>query len=97
MVPRRDPRVSFFDNVPFHYKPIPVCVNLFCKFLLCKSDSDGPHLWENSGKMMLLHKLLKKLKEKQSRVLIFCQMTRVLDILEDYCRLVGYQVSLEKA
>lgn len=60
----------------------------------CESDSDGPHLWENSGKMMLLHKLLKKLKEKQSRVLIFCQMTRVLDILEDYCRLVGHQVSL---
>jgi len=53
--------------------------------------SDGPHLWENSGKMMLLHKLLKKLKEKQSRVLIFCQMTRILDILEDYCRLIGHQ------
>mmetsp|Transcript_21971 Transcript_21971/g.52054 ORF Transcript_21971/g.52054 Transcript_21971/m.52054 type:complete len:1148 (-) Transcript_21971:417-3860(-) len=53
--------------------------------------SDGPHLWENSGKMMLLHKLLKKLKEKESRVLIFCQMTRVLDILEDYCRLLGHQ------
>mmetsp|Transcript_41985 Transcript_41985/g.48502 ORF Transcript_41985/g.48502 Transcript_41985/m.48502 type:complete len:1161 (+) Transcript_41985:146-3628(+) len=53
--------------------------------------SDGPHLWENSGKMMLLNKLLKKLKEKGSRVLIFCQMTRVLDILEDYCRFIGHQ------
>lgn len=42
--------------------------------------------------MLLLHKLLKKLKEKGSRVLIFCQMTRVLDILEDYCRLVGHKV-----
>eukprot|EP00934_Nitzschia_sp_Nitz4_P004967 Nitzschia sp. Nitz4//scaffold58_size112336//101809//105310//NITZ4_004051-RA/size112336-snap-gene-0.160-mRNA-1//1//CDS//3329555043//4957//frame0 len=52
---------------------------------------DGPHLWENAGKMMLLHKLLKKLKEKGSRVLVFCQMTRVLDILEDYFRLIGYQ------
>lgn len=52
---------------------------------------DGPHLWENSGKMQLLHKLLPKLKEKGSRVLIFCQMTRVLDILEDYCRLVGHE------
>ena len=51
---------------------------------------DGPHLWENSGKMLLLHKLLSKLKEKGSRVLIFCQMTRVLDILEDYFRLVGH-------
>jgi hypothetical protein len=42
--------------------------------------------------MMLLHKLLKKLQERGSRVLIFCQMTRVLDILEDYCRLLNYQV-----
>jgi len=53
--------------------------------------SDGPHLWEATGKMMLLHKLLQKLKEKGSRVLIFSQMTRVLDILEDYMRYVGYQ------
>lgn len=52
---------------------------------------DGPHLWENSGKMQLLHKLLPKLKERKSRVLIFCQMTRVLDILEDYMRLVGHE------
>ena len=53
--------------------------------------SDGPHLWENSGKMQLLNKLLPKLKSKGSRVLIFCQMTRVLDILEDYLRLVGHE------
>jgi SWI/SNF-related matrix-associated actin-dependent regulator of chromatin subfamily A member 5 len=52
---------------------------------------DGPHLWENAGKMQLLHKLLPKLKAKGSRVLIFCQMTRVLDILEDYFRLVGHE------
>lgn len=51
---------------------------------------DGPHLWENCGKMQLLHKLLPKLKAKGSRVLIFSQMTRVLDILEDYFRLVGH-------
>jgi SWI/SNF-related matrix-associated actin-dependent regulator of chromatin subfamily A member 5 len=52
--------------------------------------SDGPHLWENSGKMMLLHKLLPKLKNNGSRVLIFSQMTRVLDILEDYFRFIGH-------
>jgi SWI/SNF-related matrix-associated actin-dependent regulator of chromatin subfamily A member 5 len=51
--------------------------------------SDGPHLWENSGKMQLLHKLLAKLKQQGSRVLIFSQMTRVLDILEDYLNFVG--------
>lgn len=53
--------------------------------------TDGPHLWENSGKMSLLHKLLPKLKAKGSRILIFSQMTRVLDILEDYMRLVGHE------
>ena len=75
-------------------------VSLMTKFshqiVFSGSDSDGPHLWENSGKMMLLHKLLIKLKERESRVLIFCQMTRVLDILEDYCRLIGHQVSLKE-
>ena len=53
--------------------------------------TDGSHIWENSGKMLLLHKLLPKLKAKGSRVLIFSQMTRILDILEDYLRLVGYK------
>jgi len=53
--------------------------------------SDGPHLWENCGKLNLLHRLLIKLKAKGSRILIFSQMTRVLDILEDYLRLVGHE------
>lgn len=38
-----------------------------------------------SGKLVVLDKLLTKLKEQGSRVLIFSQMTRMLDILEDYC------------
>ena len=53
--------------------------------------TDGPHIWENSGKMQLLNKLLPKLKAKGSRVLIFSQMTRVLDIMEDYLRLLGHE------
>uniref|UniRef100_A0A183CH16 Global transcription activator SNF2L1 n=1 Tax=Globodera pallida TaxID=36090 RepID=A0A183CH16_GLOPA len=43
------------------------------------------HLVENCGKMLLLDKLLARLKEQGSRVLIFSSMTRVLDVLEDYC------------
>ena len=43
------------------------------------------HLVYNSGKMDILDKLLKKMRERGSRVLIFCQMSRMLDILEDYC------------
>ncbi|RYO79478.1 hypothetical protein DL766_006221 [Monosporascus sp. MC13-8B] len=43
------------------------------------------HLVYNSGKMALLDKLLKRLQAQGSRVLIFSQMSRLLDILEDYC------------
>ena len=55
---------------------------------------------ENCGKMVLLDKLLRRLKEGGHRVLIFSQMTRILDILEvsemmsddwkDYCYIRGY-------
>lgn len=48
--------------------------------------AEGPHLWDNCGKLTLLHKLLPKLKQQGSRVLLFCQMTKVLDIMEDYMR-----------
>ncbi|TVU17812.1 hypothetical protein EJB05_33869, partial [Eragrostis curvula] len=53
--------------------------------------TSGEHLIENAGKMILLDKLLPKLKERDSRVLIFSQMTRLLDILEDYLMYRGYQ------
>lgn len=38
----------------------------------------------SSGKLVLIHKLLPKLKQDGHKVLIFSQMVRVLDILEDY-------------
>ena len=43
------------------------------------------HLVYNSGKMALLDRLLRRLRTQGSRVLIFSQMSRLLDILEDYC------------
>lgn len=49
------------------------------------------HLVFNSAKLKVLDKLLKKLKEEGSRVLIFSQMSRLLDILEDYCYFRGYK------
>ncbi|XP_064535958.1 chromatin-remodeling complex ATPase chain Iswi-like isoform X2 [Drosophila montana] len=48
------------------------------------------HLVNNSGKMIILDKLLPKLQEQGSRVLIFSQMTRMMDILEDYCAWRNY-------
>ena len=44
----------------------------------------GEHLITVSGKMRVLDKLLAHLQQRGSRVLIFSQMTRMLDILEDY-------------
>lgn len=49
------------------------------------------HLVFNSGKMIYLDKLLLEMKKRQSRVLIFSQMTRMLDILEDYCVMKDYE------
>ncbi|PYH90190.1 putative SNF2 family helicase/ATPase [Aspergillus ellipticus CBS 707.79] len=43
------------------------------------------HLVFNAGKMVILDKLLSRMQKQGSRVLIFSQMSRVLDILEDYC------------
>ncbi|CAO2172280.1 unnamed protein product [Urochloa humidicola] len=44
-----------------------------------------------SGKLQLLHKLLPKLKERGNRVLIFSQMTMMLDILKDFLYYLGYK------
>lgn len=52
------------------------------------------HLVYNCGKLVILDKLLPKLQEQGSRVLIFSQMTRMLDILEDYCLWRQYKVYL---
>ncbi|ORX47010.1 hypothetical protein DM01DRAFT_1339319 [Hesseltinella vesiculosa] len=43
------------------------------------------HIVDNAGKMAVLDKLLARFQAQGSRVLIFSQMSRVLDILEDYC------------
>lgn len=49
------------------------------------------HLVNNAAKMVMLDKLLKRMKAQGSRVLIFSQMSRVLDIMEDYSVMRGYQ------
>lgn len=51
---------------------------------------EGEHLVTNAGKLVVLDKLLPKLQAQNSRVLIFSQMTRLLDILEDYLLMRGY-------
>uniref|UniRef100_A0A4W3K6Y3 Chromodomain helicase DNA binding protein 1-like n=1 Tax=Callorhinchus milii TaxID=7868 RepID=A0A4W3K6Y3_CALMI len=50
----------------------------------------GEHLMEASGKLYLLDKLLGFLKSRNHRVLLFSQMTRMLDVLQDYMEYRGY-------
>ncbi|KAH9259998.1 hypothetical protein BASA81_001770 [Batrachochytrium salamandrivorans] len=52
---------------------------------------EGAHMVDNCGKMVLLDKLLRRLQENGDRVLIFSQMTQMLDILEDYCTWRQYE------
>lgn len=49
------------------------------------------HLVFNSQKMIILDKLLKKFQKEGSRVLIFSQMSRMLDIMEDYCMFRSFE------
>jgi SWI/SNF-related matrix-associated actin-dependent regulator of chromatin subfamily A member 5 len=49
------------------------------------------HLVFNAGKMLMLDKLLVRMQKRGSRVLIFSQMSRLLDILEDYCVFRGFK------
>ncbi|XP_051753151.1 chromodomain-helicase-DNA-binding protein 1-like [Ctenopharyngodon idella] len=50
----------------------------------------GEHLVEASGKLSLLDTMLTYLQEGSHRVLLFSQMTRMLDILQDYLEYRGY-------
>ncbi|XP_061490667.1 lymphoid-specific helicase isoform X2 [Rhineura floridana] len=55
-----------------------------------KVDED---LVKNSGKFLLLDRMLPELKKRGHKVLLFSQMTKMLDILMDYCYLRNYQFS----
>uniref|UniRef100_A0A8C5EB00 Proliferation-associated SNF2-like protein n=1 Tax=Gouania willdenowi TaxID=441366 RepID=A0A8C5EB00_GOUWI len=50
-------------------------------------------LVKSSGKFLILDRLLPALKKRGHKVLIFSQMTSILDILMDYCYLRGFQYS----
>ncbi|KAM9385655.1 chromodomain-helicase-DNA-binding protein 1-like [Pholidichthys leucotaenia] len=50
----------------------------------------GEHLVEASGKLVLLDSMLAFLHKGGHRVLLFSQMTRMLDILQDYMEYRGY-------
>jgi SNF2 family DNA or RNA helicase len=48
------------------------------------------------GKLYLLDRILVKLKRTGHRVLLFCTMTRLLDIVEEYCRVRRHDSEVEQ-
>jgi hypothetical protein len=69
--------------------PPPVCVPVSACLILRARCISRAH----PGKMMVLDKLLHKLRSNGSRVLLFSQMSRVLDLLEDYCVFRNFRTS----
>ena len=47
----------------------------------------GEHLVAASAKLALLDRLLHRLRARGDKVLLFCQSTRMLDVLQDYLAL----------
>nr|XP_019705247.1 probable helicase CHR10 isoform X3 [Elaeis guineensis] len=51
---------------------------------------EGEHLIQASGKLIILDQVLQKLHARGHRVLLFAQMTRTLDILQDFLELRNF-------
>ena len=52
---------------------------------------NGPELYRSSGKFELLDRILPKLKHFGHRVLMFCQMTSLMSVMEDYLMYKNYK------
>ncbi|XP_015906861.2 probable global transcription activator SNF2L2 [Parasteatoda tepidariorum] len=50
----------------------------------------GPNLYRASGKFELLDRILPKLQKTGHRILLFCQMTTLMTIMEDYLNYRAY-------
>ena len=51
----------------------------------------GPDLFRASGKFELLDRIFPKMKRSGHRILLFCQMTQLMTIMEDYLNWRGYK------
>lgn len=58
---------------------------------LGKREVTGPDLYRSAGKFELLDRILPKLKATKHRVLLFCQMTTLMSVMEDYFVYRGYR------
>ncbi|XP_055706641.1 ATP-dependent helicase brm isoform X3 [Phlebotomus papatasi] len=68
-------------NHPFMFQHIE---EKYCDHIGGHGVVSGPDLYRVSGKFELLDRILPKLKATNHRVLLFCQMTQCMTIIEDY-------------
>ena len=77
-------------NHPFMFEEIE---EAFCEHKgLSGSYATGPDLYRASGKFELLERMLPKFKESHHRILLFCQMTTLMTIMEDYLQWKGIDI-----
>eukprot|EP01135_Chromosphaera_perkinsii_P003614 Nk52_evm23s249 gene=Nk52_evmTU23s249 len=76
-------------NHPFLYEEVEQAL---CKHMQIYSGQiNGPDLYRVSGKFELLDRILPKMKASKHKVLMFCQMTQCMTIIEDYFNWRGYK------
>lgn len=66
-------------NHPFVYEEVETLIN--------PNSETNDNIWRVAGKFELLDRILPKFKQTGHRVLIFFQMTQIMDIMEDFLRL----------
>ncbi|CAD6216374.1 GSCOCG00004529001-RA-CDS [Cotesia congregata] len=76
-------------NHPFLFRTIE---EKYCEHIGVQDSHtvSGPDLYRASGKFELLDRILPKLKATNHRVLLFCQMTQLMTIMEDYLGWRGF-------
>ncbi|KAF5099963.1 hypothetical protein D0Z00_001443 [Geotrichum galactomycetum] len=70
-------------NHPFVFEEVESLIN--------PSKVTNDNLWRVAGKFELLDRILPKFKKTGHRVLMFFQMTQIMDIMEDFLRFRGLQ------
>ncbi|VBB88438.1 Catalytic subunit of the SWI/SNF chromatin remodeling complex, putative [Yarrowia lipolytica] len=70
-------------NHPFVFEEVEDLVN--------PNRLTNDNLWRTAGKFELLDRILPKFKAAGHRILMFFQMTQIMDIMEDFMRLKGWQ------
>ena len=88
----RDARLPSLQNIAMELKKASNHPFLFhgAEIISDSKEEQLKGMIMNSGKMVILDKLLTRLKEGGHRVLIFSQMVRMLDILSDYLVFRGH-------